>query len=577
MTRLVLLPGLGTTGRLFDPQRRAFPALEAPPWLEPGRAETLPDYGRRMAATLGPQAGDLVLGGVSFGGMVAMEMARHLSARAVVLIASCTTRRALTRLAHGLARIGRPLPARALPPPRPLWPVVAWAFGARTAEDRALVYELIRTSRPGFAKWGLRALMDWDPQGPEPCPVRRIHGLDDRLIGAARVPAEVVIPGAGHLINVTHAADVNAFVRAVLDGVTLRAPAPGHAAQGASRRTAERDRDAAPGVSVPPVLKTPRLVLRPMSSADAGALYRQWNDPRVGRFLWDGEPVARERVDEVIAASAASFEARGFGLWTAVLREEQRTAGFSGLRIEAGTGRVELLYAFDSALWGRGLATEAARAALADAFTRLRLPVVYAGTNPANEASWRVLERIGMKRIGTRRTPVEELLIYAIERAQNRDTAMTTLPSFARLATQLDAVPELLGDATPQALLRKSPSGKWSAHENLAHLGRQQEVFLERVRRILAEDAPVLPQYRAEDDPDWPAWIARPTDEVLRRLHSARAELTALLGGLTPTELARTGVHSRFGPMALPRWVEFFLVHEAHHLYVVLKRVHGAD
>jgi RimJ/RimL family protein N-acetyltransferase len=314
-----------------------------------------------------------------------------------------------------------------------------------------------------------------------------------------------------------------------------------------------------------------------MSPADAGELHRQWNDPGVGRFLWDGDPVARDRVAEVIAASTASFAARGFGLWTAVRREEQRIAGFSGLRLEAGTGRVELLYAFDPALWGRGLATEAARAVLADAFTRLRLPVVYAATNPANEASWRVLERVGMKRIGARPAPVEGLLIYAIERAQNHDAAMTTLPSWARLATQLDAVPGLLGDATPQALLRKSPAGKWSAHENLAHLGRQQEVFLQRVRRILAEDAPVLPQYRSEDDPDWPAWVARPTDEVLRRLRSGRAELTALLGGLTLTELARTGVHSRFGPMDLPRWVEFFLVHEAHHLYVVFKRVHGAD
>lgn len=227
MTRLVLLPGLGTTEGLFAPQRRAFPALEVPPWLEPERAETVPAYGRRMAATLGPAGSDLVLGGVSFGGMVALEMARHVPARAVVLIASATTGRALTRVAHGLARVGRPLPARALPPPRPLWPVVAWAFGARTAEDRALVYELIRTSRPGFAKWGLGALLDWDPGGQQPCPVRRIHGLEDRLIGAARVPADMVIPGAGHLINVTHAADVNAFIRAALDGVSLRESAPG--------------------------------------------------------------------------------------------------------------------------------------------------------------------------------------------------------------------------------------------------------------------------------------------------------------------------------------------------------------
>ena len=101
-TRLVLLPGLGTTGELFRPQRRAFPDLEVPPWLDPHRGESLPGYGRRMAAALAPGPSDLVLGGVSFGGMVALEMARHLPTRAVGLIASCVSSQVLTSVARVL-------------------------------------------------------------------------------------------------------------------------------------------------------------------------------------------------------------------------------------------------------------------------------------------------------------------------------------------------------------------------------------------------------------------------------------------------------------------------------------------
>jgi hypothetical protein len=134
VTRLVLLPGLGTTGQLLEPQQRDFPHLEVPPWLEPHDGETLPAYGRRMAASLGGSGPDLVLGGVSFGGMVAFEMARHVSTRCVVLIASCATGRALTRVGSLLARVGRGLPGRDLSAPRPLWPVLAWAFGARTTK-----------------------------------------------------------------------------------------------------------------------------------------------------------------------------------------------------------------------------------------------------------------------------------------------------------------------------------------------------------------------------------------------------------------------------------------------------------
>jgi RimJ/RimL family protein N-acetyltransferase len=56
-------------------------------------------------------------------------------------------------------------------------------------------------------------------------------------------------------------------------------------------------------VSVPAALRTERLVLRPMSADEAGAFHRQWNDPHVGRFLWDGKPVATDTVDAVIASS----------------------------------------------------------------------------------------------------------------------------------------------------------------------------------------------------------------------------------------------------------------------------------
>jgi pimeloyl-ACP methyl ester carboxylesterase/N-acetylglutamate synthase-like GNAT family acetyltransferase len=221
VTRLVLLPGLGTTGRLFEPQRREFPHLEVPPWLAPRPPETLAAYGERMAAALGAGGDDLLLGGVSFGGMVALEMARHARARAVVLIASCTTGAALTPVAHMLARLARGLPPRALVPPRPLWRLVAWSLGARTGEERALVYELIRTSLPGFAHWGLGAIVGWRP-GPPPCPVRQIHGADDRLIRASRVRPDVLVAGAGHLINVTHENQVNTFLRELRPGLTLR-------------------------------------------------------------------------------------------------------------------------------------------------------------------------------------------------------------------------------------------------------------------------------------------------------------------------------------------------------------------
>jgi hypothetical protein len=149
--------------------------------------------------------------------------------------------------------------------------------------------------------------------------------------------------------------------------------------------------------------------------------------------------------------------------------------------------------------------------------------------------------------------------------------------SAARLATQLECLPALLEGAAPGALERRTRSGKWSVRENLAHLARHHEVVLDRVRKVLTEDRPRLPRYAAEEDAEWPAWVALPMDEVLARLSALRTELTALVVGLDEEQLGRTAVHPTLGEMALPLWIEFFLLHEAHHLYVVMKRARGGE
>lgn len=146
--------------------------------------------------------------------------------------------------------------------------------------------------------------------------------------------------------------------------------------------------------------------------------------------------------------------------------------------------------------------------------------------------------------------------------------------SFLRLRTQLDSLNFILRDASQQTIDRRPPSGKWSARENLAHLARYHEVFLERLRRILEEHGPQFSRYRAEDDPQWPEWTALPAAEVLARLRSLRAQLIDRIHHLSPDQAARTGTHPTFGKMTVPEWIEFFLLHEAHHLYIVVQRVH---
>jgi DinB superfamily len=146
-----------------------------------------------------------------------------------------------------------------------------------------------------------------------------------------------------------------------------------------------------------------------------------------------------------------------------------------------------------------------------------------------------------------------------------------------RLTTQLESVGLVLARAAPGAVEARPRPEEWSARENLAHLARHHAVFLARLRRLLAEDRPALGRYRAEEDPDWPTWAALPLDEVVGRLRTLRGELIALVGSLSQTESARTGLHPTFGELDVAGWLDFFLLHEAHHLYVALVRVGEAS
>lgn len=144
-----------------------------------------------------------------------------------------------------------------------------------------------------------------------------------------------------------------------------------------------------------------------------------------------------------------------------------------------------------------------------------------------------------------------------------------------RLETQLDALDAILAGASEERLARRPANGKWSAREQLAHLGRYHEVFLERIDRILAEDSPQLGRYRTEDDPGAAPWFALSVAEIFGRMRERRARLVERVTKLGPAELRRVGFHPAFGEMSLALWIEFFLAHEGHHLYTILKLARG--
>lgn len=149
-----------------------------------------------------------------------------------------------------------------------------------------------------------------------------------------------------------------------------------------------------------PKIETARLQLKPFVTADIDPLYDLWTEPSVRKYLWDDLIISRSTAVEVVQSSLDNFAESGFGYWAICLKQAPELIGFCGLRYFQEDGvdgkEVEILYGLDPKYWGRGLATEAAKAILRFGFEQIGLKQILAGADPPNQDSFRVIQRIGM-------------------------------------------------------------------------------------------------------------------------------------------------------------------------------------
>ncbi len=143
----------------------------------------------------------------------------------------------------------------------------------------------------------------------------------------------------------------------------------------------------------------------------------------------------------------------------------------------------------------------------------------------------------------------------------------------ARLLNQFETV-LAYADARTESQLRHRPiPDKWSVFEQLAHMGRYTAYFqAERLTVMLASDIPpVFGRYQADEDPGFAEWLAFDKQQLLNQFKAERRQITNRLMSLTDAELSHRAAHPLVGEMDIPGWTEFFLLHESHHLYAILR------
>jgi ribosomal-protein-alanine N-acetyltransferase len=117
----------------------------------------------------------------------------------------------------------------------------------------------------------------------------------------------------------------------------------------------------------------------------------------VTRYIGDGTPWPEERSRQFVARQIALYGERGFCLWKLLPKTGGPLIGFCGLQALPELDEIEIGWWLARAWWGCGLATEAARVAMRDAFDRVGIERIVAIAQPANTASIHIMEKLGMR------------------------------------------------------------------------------------------------------------------------------------------------------------------------------------
>lgn len=150
--------------------------------------------------------------------------------------------------------------------------------------------------------------------------------------------------------------------------------------------------------------------MRPLREEDVDALAEIYQHPLVAR--WIGAHT-RQDVEREVADHIEHQASLGWSLWAVEDRETGRLIGDCGLQpFEHHGPQVELGYDLHPSAWGRGLATEAAREVMRQAFGRFGLDRVVAVVKPEHRTSQRVLEKVGLVRVGPRQAYGAQMLLY---------------------------------------------------------------------------------------------------------------------------------------------------------------------
>jgi pimeloyl-ACP methyl ester carboxylesterase len=208
MKHIYILSGLGADEKVFVNLNLPGYILNFIRWIPPLPNEDLTSYATRLKTqitTLEP-----VLIGLSFGGIMAIEISRQMRVRKIILISSVKTRLELPfhyRLA-GALRLERLIPGAYLRRANAFYYKM---FGLETKKEKKLLDDIFRDTGESYFRWAIGRIMRWKNMDIQRN-VFHIHGNDDRILPVRFVNADMIVDGGGHFMVYNRAEEIATFI-----------------------------------------------------------------------------------------------------------------------------------------------------------------------------------------------------------------------------------------------------------------------------------------------------------------------------------------------------------------------------
>jgi len=146
-----------------------------------------------------------------------------------------------------------------------------------------------------------------------------------------------------------------------------------------------------------------------------------------------------------------------------------------------------------------------------------------------------------------------------------------TASIIARLQYQHQTMTELSDNFREEQLKLRIIPDKWSAFENIVHLTAYQPTFIWRIELMLHEENPSFERYVAENDYRFHQYLKLSMPELISNINHDRSIIFDKLYSLSDEQQNRKAKHPKYGLLKMSQWADFFLLHEAHHLWTVMQ------